>query len=202
MNALALNSVKKYSIAEYLQKESTSKERHEYQNGWIINMAGGSYNHSKIIGNTMGQLNRLLETSNCAEFDSNLKVYIDSSNAFVYPDTMVICGQPEFYENRKDIITNPMLIIEVLSPSTASYDRSEKFIQYRSLPSFKEYVLIASDRPLVETFYREDDTYWRISSAIGLESNIHLYSINHTIPLKAIYRKTIDLQNVQTRLDL
>ena len=198
-----------YSIAEYLEKESTSKERHEYLNGWIVprfrNMADGSYNHSKIIVNTMGQLNRLLETSNCAELDSNLKVRIERSNAFVYPDAMVICGQPKFYENRNDIITNPMLIIEVLSPSIPilrDYDRSEKFIQYRSLPSFKEYVLIASDRPLVETFYRENGTYWRIGSAIGLESSIHLYSINHTISLKAIYRKTIDLQNVQTRLDL
>lgn len=199
---MELRIQKQYSIQEYLDMEAKSDAKHEYHDGWIVAMAGGVPEHDQIATNTSTALNIILRDKDCIVYGSNLKVAIDAKNKMVYPDGMVICGEAEMYKNQKDAIINPMLVIEVLSPSTERYDRSGKFRLYKSLPSFKEYMLIAVDTPLVETFYREEENYWHIASAVGLDKSIYLKSIDFNIQLADIYLKVKGLQNPQSRFDL
>jgi Uma2 family endonuclease len=123
-----------------------------------------------------------------------MSVEADFGNNYFFPDAMVTFGEQEFSDERQRFLKNPILIAEVLSKSTESYDKGEKFRLYRSIPSLKEYVLISSDRPVVESFYKEGDGLWRISSAITLESSIHLYALNIDIPLAQIYAKVTGLK--------
>lgn len=193
MSVLAKISNRKYTVEEYLALEEKSVEKNEYHNGEVWAMAGGTGNHSKITANTiMGIGNALREKGkDCSVYDSNLKVYSEVYHSFLYPDVLVICGEEENYQNRSDIIQNPLLIIEVLSKSTANYDRSEKFMKYRAIPSFKEYILIDQNKAIVEGFYRETADYWRIQRIEGMEESIHLYSIDCTISLKNIYWRVV-----------
>ncbi|MEO6639497.1 MAG: Uma2 family endonuclease, partial [Ginsengibacter sp.] len=140
MEAFVENISKTYSIAEYLAMEENSVEKHEYYNGKIIKMSGGTYNHNLIASNIITTLNMLLEEKQqeYAVLGSDMKVYSPRILSFVYPDAVVVCEKPLFYEERKDIITNPLLIVEVLSPSTEDYDRKGKFFDYKQIPSFKE----------------------------------------------------------------
>lgn len=176
-----------YSLKEYLEIEPTLMEKYEFRNGEIVAMAGGTLNHSLISNNASSELRNSLKGSGCLTFNSDLKVYIESHNHSVFPDAMVICDKAEMLESRNDILLNPMLIIEVLSPSTELYDRGDKFMKYRTLGSFKEYVLISTDKYMVETFYRESANYWVMRTAQGLDGTVHLFSINKTISLKDIY---------------
>jgi len=191
MGALKLDQ--QYTFEEYLAFEQTSDIRHEYHDGRVVAMAGGRPNHSQITNNTSRAVSAALDDSDCIVYGPDLKVRIEKANRGLYPDVMVVCGDLEMYNNRVDVITNLSLIIEVLSPSTERYDRTNKFRLYRQLPSFKEYVLVATDFPTVETFYREQEDYWHIGSAVGLDSDIYLKSIDCTIQLADIYKKVKDL---------
>lgn len=185
-----------YSLLEYLNLEPTLEGKFEFWNGEMVAMAGGTFNHSMIGGNILAALKGKLKGTGCYTLNSDLKVFIESANRGVFPDGMVICEEPEMYEERSDIILNPSLVIEVLSPSTESYDRGEKFLRYRSLPSFKEYVLISSDKHLVESFYRESSNLWQMRTAIGLDAEIELFSINKKITLKDIYENVKDIRDM------
>lgn len=143
-----------------------------------------------------------LDDTDFIVYGPDLKVRIETTNRGVYPDVMVVCGDLDMYNNHVDVITNPSLIIEVLSPSTERYDRTKKFKLYRQLPSFKEYVLVATDFPTVETFYREEKNYWHMDNAVGLEGSIYLKSIDRTISLESIYRKVKDLKDPQIFLEM
>ncbi len=188
-----------------LALEEKSEGKHEYHDGFVWVMASGSPNHNNICGNVYASLASILQNKkeNCRPFMSDLKVYIESADRGVYPDAMVTCGELEFYGNRKDVIVNPKLIVEVLSPSTASFDRGAKFRFYKSLPSFREYILVHQDQPFVEGYYWEDREFWHISHAIGLEENIQIHSIDAEISLKDIYT-FIQFSNsgTQTKLDI
>lgn len=119
--------------------------------------------------------------------DSNIKIQIDAFNHFVYPDAVVVCEKIQHYKNRKDVIVNPLLIVEVLSQSTKKYDRGEKFTEYRTLPSFKEYVLVEQTFPSVTTFYREAEDLWRTTDYRSIEDSIPLHSLNVAIAMKDMY---------------
>ena len=183
-----------YTVEEYLKLEAASEEKHEFWDGAIVAMVGGTPNHSKI-SNSIGtaiDIELIKQNKNCATYNSDLKVHIPAFSRFVYPDCMVLCEKEEMYEGSKVIIKNPSLIIEVLSASTKEYDMSSKFEGYRSLPSFKEYMIIWQTITKVQTWYREAEDLWRISSAFGLDKTIQLYSIDCEIALKDIYRRVID----------
>ncbi len=141
-----------YSIEDYLELESKSEIKNEYHNGEIYAMAGASIFHNKILSNLISILNRLLKNKNCSEYPSDLRLHLDKSKLFTYPDAIIICGEPEFYQNRKDTVTNPSVIFEILSESTEKYDRGAKFSFYREIPELKEYVLISSLTKKVEKF--------------------------------------------------
>jgi len=193
----AIEKEKLYTLEEYLALEELADYKSEFWDGTIVAMAGGKPNHNRIA-NSIGRVveNELdKKNKNCSTFNSDQKVYIPKFNHGVYPDCLVICGKEELHEKSTAMVTNPSLIIEVLSESTKEYDKGDKFEGYRSLPSFKEYVLIWQTIPKVQTWFKEDEDLWRISSAFGLDKVIHLHSIDCKISLKDIYRRVNGLGN-------
>lgn len=192
---------KLYSFEEYLAFEEKSEVKHEFQNGKLIPRAGGTFNHNIISANIIWLITSFLAKAemNCASLTSDQKVFVPATNRFVYPDSTVICEEPEFYLGKTSVITNPQVIVEVLSEETAEYDRTTKFDNYSSIPSFREYVLVAQDRPFVEAFYLHDPetALWKISRASGLEASITLLSMDCTLNLKDIYRMAKDLRSVE-----
>lgn len=179
-----------HTKAEYLELEEQAEYKNEFYNGEIFAMSGGSRNHSVICVNLNRKLAESLDDKDCILFDSHMKLDIAKSDSFVYPDAMVVCGEIEFYENRTDIIRNPILIIEVLSPSTESFDRSGKFQYYQTVLSVKEYVLISQEKAMIEVYYKQDERNWLYSFAKGLDEKILLRTIQCELALRDIYRKT------------
>jgi len=180
------------SIEEYLAFEEISEVKHEYENGQIFAMSGGTPNHAFIGSSTVSALRNALKAkgSKCRVSGSELKIHIEKYNSFVYSDGMVVCGELEM--KGKGAIKNPLLIIEVLSDSTAVYDRGKKFRKYISLSSLVEYVLIDQKQPLVHAYSRkvEEETGrkdWSMRFALGLEESIYLSSIDCEIALADIY---------------
>jgi len=178
-----------YTAEEYLMFEEHAKNKSEFYNGEIFAMSGTSGNHSIICFNLNRNIGEAIDNKNCTGFDSNMKLNIAQANSFVYPDLMVVCGDIDFLKNRTDIITNPILIIEVLSPSTQAFDRSKKFEYYRSVTSMREYVLVSQEDAMVEVFFRQNEKIWLYSAVKGLEARVVLQTIEHEHALKDIYRK-------------
>lgn len=154
---------KRYTLGEYLRREERSRERHEYFNGLIktIPMAKGP--HNEITANTVAALKQAVRLQKIIYrvFSNNQKIYLPELNYGLYPDALVVCEEPEYWDNEQLLLVNPLLIVEVLSKSTRRYDYGEKFSYYKSLPSFKEYVLIEQEECKVETWYREAPDLWR-----------------------------------------
>lgn len=180
-----------YTEEDYLVLEASAQEKHEYYDGKIITMPGGTLNHNLIAANVLLAIKLALRQLNkkCLVLGSDMKIRIAEENLFVYPDAVVICDQPVFYKDRKDVITNPLLIVEVLSKSTEEYDRGVKFDYYRTLPSFQEYVLLSQNKPRASVYHRESVDTWRIINVI--EGAIHLQSIGCDILLEDIYEDII-----------
>jgi len=187
---------KSYSIEEYLEFEATSELRHEYENGLILEMSGGSINHGAICGNVYMAIRQRLRTKkpNCRTYPDNIKIRIEAINKFVYPDAMVVCGGIERSDKDPESVTNPKVIVEVLSKSTADYDRGDKFHKYMQLDSFQEYILIDQYRYVIETFYRNEQGLWEISRVEGIERELLVKSFDIAIPLRELYE---DTENVQ-----
>ncbi|HYX13689.1 MAG TPA: Uma2 family endonuclease [Nostoc sp.] len=178
-----------YSPIEYLELEVISEYRHEYIDGQIIPMTGGTPNHNQIALNLSATLNFALKRQPYRVFVADQRLWIPKKRIHTYPDVMVVAGSLEFSEGRKDTITNPLMICEVLSKSTRSYDIDEKFAAYRTIPSFQEYVLIDQYKNHVEQYYKTEEKKW-IFSEYEEESNIiTLSSIQFQIPLSNIYDK-------------
>lgn len=179
------------SPEEYLELERKAEFKSEYYDGVIYDMAGGTEAHNLIVANVVIELGPQLKGNSCKLYPSDMKVR-SSSRRFHYPDVSVVCGDVKFHDGKKDIYTNPVLIIEVLSPSTSGYDRGIKFHSYQNIKSLKEYVLISQDEPLVEKYVRRSDGNWLYSKIEGLESGVEFSSINCRVSLTDIYAK-VDL---------
>jgi len=174
---------------EYLEFERASDIKHEYYGGEIRAMSGGTHEHIVITLNTGASLLAQLRGRPCFTYTSEMKVRIEAKNSFFYPDIAVACGDLQFVDNWRDMIRNPMLVIEVLSPSTESEDRGEKFQHYRELGSLQEYVLIAQDKPYIERFLRQEGGVWQFSDAQGLDAVMELSSIGCTLKLADVYER-------------
>jgi Uma2 family endonuclease len=190
--AVKYSSRKIWTLEAYLDAEELSIEKHEFHNGKRITMAGGTPPHSEISSNFGTVVNMALYNKNDEHFhvyNSDMKVFISKTNKAVYPDLSIVDGDPLL--KYKHTILNPFLLVEVLSDSTEAYDRGDKFENYKSLPSFKEYVLVAQNEPLVEVYYREnpDDSEWLHTRIEGLETTVDLRSIGCTLKMKDIYRR-------------
>ncbi|MBD2292393.1 Uma2 family endonuclease [Anabaena sphaerica FACHB-251] len=177
---------------EYRAMEEIAQERHEYCNGEIIIMPGGSEVHSAIASNILIYLGFLLRDTDFRFYNSDLRVWIPNFNHGTYADVLVINGEPEFNNNRNDEILNPLLIIEVLSPSTEGYDRGEKFRKYRSLSSFCEYVLVSQTEPYIEHYYKQEDqnnNLWQLQVYDQIDLSIFMHSLNLEVPMNENYRR-------------
>ena len=189
----------RFTPDEYRVMEETAAERHEYRNGEIIAMAGGSEVHSAIATNLLVYLGFLLRDSNFRLYNSDLRVWIPEYNCGTYTDLMVVDGQPQLNGDRTDEILNPLVIVEVLSPSTEGYDRGDKFRKYRSLPSFCEYLLVSQTEPYIEQYHKLDDgsdseallqaVRWQCQVYDHLDQSILLHSLNVEVPLGEVYRR-------------
>lgn len=179
----------KLTPAEYLEFERKSEERHEYLNGEIFAMSGAKRNHNVIAWNIGGELRQKLKGKNCEAYPADMRVFIPETGLYTYPDLVIVCGAPQFQDDVFDTLLNPVLIIEVLSDSTESYDRGKKFQHYRSTESLQEYVLIAQDEARIEKYVRSGDGFWFFTEAVGLDSEIEFSSIECRIALGEVYDK-------------
>jgi Uma2 family endonuclease len=174
---------------EYLAAERLSEIRSEYLDGGVYPMTGASANHSRIVLDTGTELTNQLRERGGEVFVSEMKVRLPGSNKFFYPDVTAVCGELQYHDDRKDIITNPDLVIEVLSPSTEAFDRGAKFQAYRTIESLREYLLVSQGTPLIEQYVRGDDGKWTLTTATGLESSLTLPSVECTLNLSAVYKR-------------
>ncbi len=176
-----------YSLEDYFALEERGEGKHEYFRGEIFAMTGGTERHNLITGNVIGELRNQLRGKGCKVYPSDLRVKIEATGLYTYPDTLVICGPVQFEGTRRDSVTNPVLIAEVLSPSTEGYDRGRKFQQYREIPSLRAYLLIAQDAMRVEYYARQNGQEWRFTDYITPEARIHLEAVDATVTLADIY---------------
>ena len=177
------------SFEEYLRLEAISEERHDYIDGQIISMAGGSPEHSRIVANLIGETRAKLKGKKCEVFDPNLRIGLTRGWKTHYPDASIVCGPLEYDERDRShqTILNPTVIFDVLSPSTEAYDRLQKFDHYMTLPSLREYVLIRQDRPEVLTYFRQEDGTWAIRIIRDLENDVPIPSVGIEIAMRELY---------------
>ena len=186
---MSTQKVKKITPEEYLEIERNSQFKSDYYNGEMFGLAGASYAHNKITRNISKFIGNQLTDGSCEEFQSDLKVKELESNLFTYPDIVVVCGEPEFYDEEKDVITNPTLIIEVLSKSTENYDRGFKFELYRRIKSLKDYFLVSQEKISIEYYSRNPDESWTLKEFHDLKQTINIESIKCSLSLKEVYHK-------------
>ena len=179
----------KITPAEYLRYEYDAKLRHEWRDGTVTVMQGGSPDHSLIIANLIAGLHAGLRNSGCRVYDSNLRVRDRRTTLYTYPDLTVICGPREFdpKDERQQTILNPKVVVEVLSPGSEGDDRGEKFNRYRDIESLDTYVLVSQAAPRVETFARHADGAWLLRVHDGLEAVARLDSLEVELPLAEVY---------------
>lgn len=184
---LQLNK-KYYTLEEYLELDYLSEEKIEYWDGNVFTLAGASSVHDQIQGNTYFALRSRLRNKLCRIFLSDMRVKIPAYSPYHYPDLSALCGEAKF-ENfgRQELFTNPSLIVEILSDTTAGFARSYKFTSYKSIESFTEYVLIAQDRPHVAQFIKQNETDWLMREFNDLEAKFYLSSLDCELELTEVY---------------
>jgi len=178
-----------YTPEEYLDFEINSENRHEYINGEIVLMTGGTPNHNQIALNLSGALNFALKRQPYRVFVTDQRLWIPRKRIYTYPDVMVVQGELQFQEGRRDTITNPLIIAEVLSESTRSYDKDAKFAAYRTIPSFQEYLLIDQYTMHIEQYFKTERKRWTFYEYDGIDEIVSLNSFSFQITLADIYDK-------------
>lgn len=178
-----------YTPEEYLELEEQAEFKNEYRNGEIIPMAGGTTNHNKIAGNFYKRFPTTIQNQDYEIYIGDVRLWIPDARTYTYPDIMVIEGEPIYQENRRDIVTNPLLIAEVLSKSTKDYDRGDKFRSYRSIPSFQEYILIDQYSSHLEQYSKQAENQWLFKEYEGEDAVLTLESIEFKIALREIYQR-------------
>ncbi|MFM2062490.1 MAG: hypothetical protein RLZZ507_2160 [Cyanobacteriota bacterium] len=178
-----------YTPEEYLELEATADYKSEYIEGQIIPMAGASINHNRISLNLSSGLNFAFRDKNYEVFMGDIRLWIPQRLIYTYPDVIIIADEPEFFNNRTDTITNPQVIIEVLSKSTKGYDREDKFTAYRTIPSFQEYLLIDQNRIHVEHFSKTGNKRWNLCEYDEEDEKISLVTVHFEISLGDLYNK-------------
>ncbi len=185
-----------FTPQEYLNIERESEIRHEYLDGCVYAMAGESPDHSTICFNLAVIIGTQLRGKPCQGFSPNMKVRTDPSDLFSYPDLTVVCGEPVYHDNRRDVLLNPTVIFEVLSPSTEKYDRGDKFRRYReNIPSLTDYVLVSQSTPKIEHYTKQENDEWVKVEVSGLENELNIASIDCRIPLSEVYENITFTEN-------
>jgi Uma2 family endonuclease len=176
---------------EYLVFERASAERHEFADGEIFAMSGGTYKHTTVAANIIRDLGQELRGRRCTVQTSDMRIHFSTTGRYVYADASVVCGRPQFKDETHDTLLNPKLIVEVLSPSTEAYDRGDKFAQYQTIPSVMHYVLAAQDKPRIEVFTRQDDGSWNLRN-YGPGDRVALSAIECAIEVDQVYTNVFD----------
>ena len=198
MSMPSRQSAVKTTIDEYLRRERAAEFRHEFVDGEIRAMAGESGNHADLSANMVGLLHAQLKESPCRvrTKDTKIRSGVDrphgssTKGLFSYPDVVVICGEPIYHDEHQDVVLNPTVIVEVLSPSTEAFDRGEKFIRLRNWnDSLQDYVLVSQQEAFIEVFHRNEDGTWTMTQSAGLDAAATLASIHCTLPLAEVYAR-------------
>jgi Uma2 family endonuclease len=186
-----------YTPEEYLELEEKADYKNEYRDGEIISMTGGTTNHNKLALNLATALNLALNDLDYEVYIGDVKLWIPRYREFTYPDVMVIEGQPVYYSTNTTTVTNPLLIAEVLSKSTKDYDRGDKFLYYRSIPEFKEYILIDQTKYYVMQYVKNSQNQWLLTEYETEDAILNISSINIKLSFKQLYKKINFLENIE-----
>ena len=176
----------RYTVEEYLKLEESTREKHEFFQGEVFAMSGANEAHDLIVLNVGAELRQKLRGKPCRVYPSDLRVKVDPSGLYTYPDVVVVCGQPRF-EQPGETLLNPTLLVEALSDSSEAYDRGRTSEQYRTMASLTDYLLIAQDRVLVEHYSREPEDRWLLHAANRMQDSIAIDSLGCTLPLAEVY---------------
>jgi len=185
---MALPATLTYTPVEYLALERAAERKHELIDGRIVAMAGASRNHSLVASPLIRLLGNQLDGQPCEVHGGDLRVRVAEGGLYTYPDVAVVCDEPRFDDAQRDTLLNPTVLFEVLSPATEAYDRGERFARYRQLPSLKEYVLVAQDRPRIERFARDGED-WILTAFDGPAAAVELASTGCELRLADVYAK-------------
>jgi Uma2 family endonuclease len=185
---MASNPITKVSAEEYLAMDRAAEFRSEFLDGEIIAMSGGSMRHSELGANLIGEVRAALKNTQCRTFTSDFRVRV-SSRMYAYPDVTIVCGKPMLADEREDILLNPTVIFEVLSPSTEHYDRGVKLRRYREIPSLMDYILVAQDQIRIEQYTRGDVNTWTLHDYQLPGDVLTIASIGVSLPLATIYER-------------
>jgi Uma2 family endonuclease len=183
---MASNAVTKVTEEQYLALDRAAEFRSEFLDGQIIAMAGGSMRHSALQVNLAGEVRLAVRDTPCRAFNTDLRVRV-SPSMYTYPDLTIVCGKPLAADGRQDILLNPTVIFEVLSPTTEYYDRGLKFRRYREIESLTDYILVDQDQTRIEQFTRGDANTWTLHDYQRLDEALLIPSIGVSLPLAAIY---------------
>ncbi len=178
-----------FTEEQYLALEETAEDKSEYLDGKIIPMTGVSTNHNQIAGNLYIALTLALKKQNYRIFIGDVRLWVPKVRLYTYPDIMVILGKPEYHNNRTDMITNPQVIVEVLSKSTKNYDLGDKFIFYKTIPTLREYILIDQTKIKVEQYSKTENKRWLYCEYDEEDTALVFNSFQLEVPLSAIYKK-------------
>jgi len=189
-----------FTVDQYLAFERSSLDRHEYLDGEVFGMAGESLKHGYVTVNLVGLLFNQLRGKPCRALTKDMKVrsgpvpkpHMSTSGMYSYPDVVVVCGEPEFHDEQKDVILNPTAILEVLSKTTEDFDRGEKFLRYRKWnPTLRDYLLVSQEQPHIDRFSVQDDGTWKDWHAEGLYSSMEIPSIGCLLNLAEVYERVV-----------
>lgn len=173
----------------YLEQERRSITKSEYYDGHVYAMTGAKESHNLIAGNLIASLHGQLRQKPCRVYPSDMRVKVLSTGLNTYPDVVIVCGQPQFFDEKRDTLTNPTVIIEILSPSTERYDRGVKFRHYRTIETLRDYLLIAQDRHSIEHYTRHENGQWLLEDASGTDASVTIASIACMLLIKDVYEK-------------
>lgn len=203
MVAVPTNDLPPMTEAEYLAFADAQELKYEYARGDVFAMTGGSFRHAAITANAITHLSIQLRDADCTVTSPDIRVHVVSEHAYRYPDVTVVCGEPVYVEGRTDTITNPALLVEVLSPGTALKDYNEKLTEYTQIDSLETYVLIAQDKPKVEVFRRHESGQWLYQYTTGTDAEIAVTAGGTTInlALAELYRRVRWDEDEQTNDD-
>jgi Uma2 family endonuclease len=179
------------SPEQYLEMERASREKHEYYKGEVFAMSGASLRHNDIFHNVYGELTTFLKGKGFKPYGSDLRIHVPENTLYTYADISIVCGKPETIDSFTDSITNPAIIIEILSKSTMSYDRGTKFHLYRSIKTLKEYILIDSNSISVEIFIKQADNSWKLTEFKQFPDSFTIVTINLRLNLNDIYHDVV-----------
>ncbi len=187
VNEPAVKYYQYISPEEYLAEERKGTEKHEYYRGEIFAMSGASKEHNEVYSNVFTDIGYKLKGKGCKPYGSDFRVHIPKNTLYTYPDIIIVCGKPELTDEKSDTLTNPSVIIELLSKSTRNYDKGEKFTLYRDIDSLKEYILIDTEKIHVEKHVRQADNSWQLTDYKQMKNSFTIESVQISLSLKDVY---------------